>query len=97
MDFSIKKLIHAPAGIFSPKPKVDGIVSARSFKTTIHMEKDRFYDPLTQVRSELVDHYFWTTLTGSSVKAIRQKDFRVNFLGTVKNLGTKAHKHFNSS
>ena len=24
--FSIKKLIHAPAGIFSPKPKVDGIV-----------------------------------------------------------------------
>ena len=24
--FSIKKLIHAPAGIFTPKPKVDGIV-----------------------------------------------------------------------
>ena len=24
--FSIKKLLHAPAGIFSPKPKVDGIV-----------------------------------------------------------------------
>ena len=52
------------------------------------MEKDRFYDPLTQVRSELVDHYFWTTLTGSSVKAIRQKDFRVNFLGTVPRLST---------
>ena len=69
-------------------PKVDGIVSARSFKTTIHMEKDRFYDPLTQVRSELADHYFWTTLTGSSVKAIRQKDFRVNFLGTVPRLST---------
>ncbi len=67
-------------------PNVNGLFSAQAFKTTIHKEKDRFYDPLTQVRSELSDHYFWTTLTGSSIEAIRQKDFRIDFPGTVPRL-----------
>ena len=68
--------------------KTSGLSVAKAFKTTIHKEKDRFYDPLVEVRSELADHYFWTTLTGVNVAAIRQKDFRVDFPRTVPRLST---------
>ena len=69
-------------------PKTSGLSIAKAFKTTIHKEKDRFYDPLVEVRSELADHYFWTTLTGVNVAAIRHKDFRVDFPRTVPRLST---------
>lgn len=37
-----------------------------AFRTKEHFEKDRLHDPLITVKSELVDHYFWSGFTGNS-------------------------------
>jgi hypothetical protein len=48
------------------------------FKTREHFELDRIHDELVNVKSELVDHYFWTGFTGQDPnKSQKHLQFRL--------------------
>ena len=59
-----------------------------AFKTLAHFEKDRAHDELVNVKSELVDHYFWTGFTGQIEKKWR-KNITFDLPKVAKGLGRK--------
>ena len=54
-----------------------------AFKKTEHFEKDYYHDPLVEVKSEFVDHYFWMRFTGGTDAKTREKSFRIDLPGAV--------------
>jgi len=64
------------------------IVSPIAFKTTEHLELDRLHNPLENVKSELVDHFFWTGFTGGTNRG--SHDFPVSMPYAAKDLEEEA-------
>ena len=58
------------------------------FKVREHFEEDRIHDELVNVKSELVDHYFWTDFTGQNPKK-SQKYFQFQLPKLVKSVPRK--------
>ena len=58
-------------------PKTPNAPTPLAFKKTERFEKDRKYDRLVDVKSELADHYFWESLTGGVDSRFNQKDFPI--------------------
>ncbi|MBM3239303.1 hypothetical protein FJZ31_23670 [Candidatus Poribacteria bacterium] len=58
------------------------------FKTRKHFELDRIHDELVNVKSELVDHYFWTGFTGQDPNK-SQKHFQFRLPKLVKGVPKK--------
>ncbi|MCS5612674.1 MAG: C25 family cysteine peptidase, partial [Candidatus Poribacteria bacterium] len=54
-----------------------------AFKKTEHFEKDYYHDPLVEVKSEFVDHYFWMRFTGGADAKAREKNFRIDLPNAV--------------
>ena len=54
------------------------------FKAREHFEEDRVHDELVNTKSELADHYFWTSFTGQTRKS--QKAFQFYLPKLVKDI-----------
>ena len=59
------------------EPKTSNAVIPRAFKKMEHFERDRQHDRLLDVKFELADHYFWTSLTGGAEDIFSRKRFPV--------------------
>ena len=59
-------------------PKDRNAKAPIAFKKTEHFEKDYYHDPLIEVKSEFVDHYFWMRFTGGADPVAREKSVRID-------------------
>ena len=58
-------------------PKTPNAPIPFAFKKTERFEQDRKHDRLLDVKFELADHYFWTSLTGGADGRFSKKDFPI--------------------
>ena len=66
-----------PIDLINVAPKDQGAKVPIAFKKTEHFEQDYHHDPLVEVKSEFVDHYFWIRFTGGTSVKAREKSLPI--------------------
>jgi len=77
------------ADIKDGKPKTTDAQVPVAFKTVEHFEEDYTHDELVMVKSELADHFFWTTFTGGHPES-KLRNFQFTLPNVAKGLEAEA-------
>ena len=80
-----------PIDLIDVAPKDKNAKVPIAFKKVEHFEKDYFHDPLVEVKSEFIDHYFWMRFTGGENPKAREKNIRIDLPYAIPR--TKISRH----